>query len=154
MAGALRKLLSLSLAEHVLLVQAAVALPLTRRSLKVRGFTATARSLERLARRRLALPLRGDEAARAAVTARIVYAAGARFPFRANCLPKALVLRTLLLRQRIAADLRIGVRIVDGRLEGHAWVEHDGEPLSQPAAIADRFAPFPGDLAAVRQWDR
>ena len=152
MAGALRKLLSLSLAEHVLLVEAAVALPLTRRALKVRGFAATARSLERLARRRLALPLRGDEAARAAATARLVYAAGARFPFRANCLPKALVLRTLLLRQRIAADLRIGVRIADGQLEGHAWVEHRGAPLSQPPDIAQRFAPFPGDVAAIASW--
>ena len=154
MAGALRKLLSLSLAEHALLVRAAVALPLTRRSLRVRGFNATARSLERLARRRLALPLRGDDAARAAVTARLVYAAGARFPFRANCLPKALVLRTLLLRQRIAADLRIGVRIVDGRLEGHAWVEHRGAPLGQPPDVAQRFAPCPGDLATVGTWDR
>jgi hypothetical protein len=152
MAGALRKLLALSLPEIVLLVQAAVALPLTRIALRRRGYAATSRRLDRLARRRALLLLRGEAGTRAVDVARVVYAAGARFPFRANCLPKALVLRTLLLRQGLAPEFRIGVRIVDGRLEGHAWVEHEGVPLSQPAGIAERFAPFPGDLAAVGTW--
>ena len=154
MAGRLRKLLALSFPELVLLVEAAAALPLTRLSLKHRGYTATTHTLDQLARGRARLSLRGGAAARAAATARLVYAAGARFPFRANCLPKSLVLRTLLLRHGIAADFRIGVRIVDGRLEGHAWVEHAGAPLGQPPEIACYYTPFPGDLAAVGEWDQ
>ena len=152
MAGALRKLLALSFAELVLLTEAAAALPLTRAALARRGYHATVRALDRLAGAAPAPALRGDQAARAAATARLVYAAGARFPFRANCLPKALVLRTLLRRQGIAPELRIGVRIVAGRLEGHAWVEHAGVPLSQHPDVAERFKPFPGDLAAVGEW--
>jgi len=152
MAGALRKLLALSFPELVLLVQAAIALPLTRAALRRRGYAATSRCLDRRARRRARVMLRGGDAARAAAAARLVYAAGARVPCRANCLPKALVLRTLLLRQGLAPEFRIGVRIVDGRLEGHAWVEHAGVPLAQDPAVAERFKPFPGDLAAVAEW--
>ena len=152
MAGRLHKLLALSFPELVLLVQAAVTLPPTRLSLKRRGYSATMRTLDRLARRRARVTLLGDDEARAAAVARLVYAAGARFPFRATCLPKALVLRTLLLRQGLAGELRIGVRIAGGRLEGHAWVEHEGVPLAQHPDVAEYFKPFPGDLAAVGEW--
>ncbi len=152
MAGRLAKLLNLSLAELLLLVQAALGVLLTRAVLALGGFTRAVRTLDRLARVPLVPALRGDDAARARATTRLVYAAGARFPFRATCLPKALVLRSLLLRQRIAADLRIGVRIADGRLEGHAWVEHAGVPLGQGAGVAEQFKPFLGDLAAIGGW--
>ena len=152
MPSRLRQLLALSFPELVLLGQAAAALPLIRLSLKLRSYNATMRTLERFARGRTRLPLRGGLPGRAAAAARLVYAAGTRRPFRANCLPKALVLRTLLLRHGIASDLRIGVRIIDGRLEGHAWVEHEGVPLSQHPDVADRFKPFPGDLATVGDW--
>ena len=152
MAGRLGKLTALSPAEVRLLVQAAAGLLLTRAMLALAGYARAARTLDWLARVPLGPALRGDDAARAQATARLVYAAGARPPFRATCLPKAPVLRALLLRQRIAADFRIGVRIVDGRLEGHAWVEHAGVALSQDAAVGERFATFPGDLAAIRSW--
>jgi hypothetical protein len=152
MAGRPGKLLDLSLAELLLLVQAALGLLLTRSVLAIAGYTRAVRILDRLSRVPLVPALRGDDGTRAEATARLVYAAGARFPLRATCLPKALVLRSLLLRQRIAADLRIGVRIADGRLEGHAWVEHAGAPLSQGADVAEQFKPFPGDLAAIGDW--
>jgi hypothetical protein len=153
MAGALRKLLALSLAEHALLLQAAIALPLTRRSLRVHGYAATLRTLERGARRPARLRLAGSDGERAAAAARLVHAAAARRPSRANCLPRSLVLRMLLLRQGLRPELRIGVRLVDGRLEGHAWVEHAGVPLAQHPDVATHFAPFPGDLATITAWD-
>jgi hypothetical protein len=153
MAGALRKLLSLSLPELALLAHAAVALPLTRRSLRVHGYAATMRAVERQARRPARLLLPGTDGERAAVAARLVHAAAARRPSRANCLPRSLVVRMLLLRQGLRPELRIGVRLVDGRLEGHAWVEHDGIPLAQHPDVATHFAPFPGDLATITAWD-
>jgi hypothetical protein len=152
MAGALRTLLALSLPELVFLLQAAAALPLTRRRLRTGGYAAALRALERRARRPARLRLPGSDGERAAAAARLVHAAGARWPSRATCLPRSLVLRALLQRQGVAADLRIGVRLVDGRLEGHAWVEHAGVPLAQPPDVAAHFAPFPGDLAAVGDW--
>ena len=83
------------------------------------------------------------DAAQARQTARIVAAAARHGPYRANCLPTSLVLRYLLLRQGIQADLRVGVRRADcGGLDAHAWVEHADQPLIDRSGIQQRFAPF------------
>lgn len=152
MAGRIGKLLALSLAEMLLLAQAALGLLLTRALLAAAGYNPAGRVLDRLARVPLVPALRGGDAARAHATARLVYAAGARFPLRATCLPKALVLRSLLKRQHLEGEFRIGVRIVDGRLEGHAWVEHAGVPLAQEPGVGERFRPLEGDVAGVSGW--
>ena len=52
-------------------------------------------------------------AAQSRQTAVIVAAAARYVPYRVNCLPTSLVLRHLLLRQGIQADLRVGVCKVD-----------------------------------------
>ena len=52
-----------------------------------------------------------------------------------------------MLRQRgVESDLRIGVRLIEGRLEAHAWIEVDGQPLNESAAVTDQFAPFEGHV--------
>jgi len=61
-----------------------------------------------------------------------------------TCLRKALVLRRLLSRQGIAADLCIGVRREAGRLMAHAWLELDGVSLDEPAVGRDAFQPVLG----------
>jgi hypothetical protein len=38
----------------------------------------------------------------------------------------------------------MGVRRQD-TVEGHAWVEVDGQPVNDAADVAERYAPFPGD---------
>ena len=152
MAAAARKLAALSLPELALLARAGAALRFARASLARRGYAATVLALDRRARSPLRPALAGGDAERAAATARLVDAAGNRFPCRASCLPRALVLRLLLQRQGLAATLKIGVRLVGGRLEGHAWVEHAGTPLAQRPDVAERFRPFPGDVAAVAAW--
>ena len=84
-----------------------------------------------------------DAATRACETAWIVAVAARHGPYRANCLPTSLVLRRLLLRQGIQADLRVGVRKADdGRLDAHAWIEHAGQPLIDRSDVHQRFAPF------------
>ena len=84
-----------------------------------------------------------ESAAQARLTARIVAAAARHGPYRVNCLPTSLVLRHLLLRQGIQADLRVGVCKVDGgRLDAHAWVEHMGQPLIDQPDVHQRYAPF------------
>lgn len=91
--------------------------------------------------RRLAPSLRGRAAAEP-VVARLVWAteAAARhhlYPMR--CLPRALCLRWLLGRHGIAAELRIGVRRGEDRLDAHAWVERDGRPVGE-AGVREQFA--------------
>lgn len=49
------------------------------------------------------------------------------------CLPQSLALQALLRRQGLSAELRIGVRRADGKLQAHAWVEHAGSPLGETA---------------------
>jgi hypothetical protein len=57
-----------------------------------------------------------------------------------RCLEQSLVLRRLLRQQRLPARLRLGWRKVDGKVEGHAWIEHGGWPLGQAGAVRRDFA--------------
>ncbi len=45
------------------------------------------------------------------------------------CVPKSLALLKMLSRDGFAASFVSGVRKVNGKLEGHAWIEVDGLPL-------------------------
>ena len=57
---------------------------------------------------------------------RAVRRAKALWPLPVLCLQSALVLRALYVRQGLPARVRVGVRLVDGELVSHAWVEVDG----------------------------
>ena len=60
----------------------------------------------------------------------------ARYVFpRPNCLHRSLVLNRVLSAQGTASEIRYGVRRRDGRFEAHAWVEHNGEPLTEPGDL-------------------
>lgn len=48
----------------------------------------------------------------------------------------------LLLRQDLAAGLRIGVARPDGRLAAQAWVEHGGVALGEAENLEERFSSF------------
>lgn len=63
-------------------------------------------------------------------------------PFHATCLTRSLLLGWLLRRHGVASELRIGVRLPQGQLDAHAWVECDGVPVNDRPDIADDFAPF------------
>jgi hypothetical protein len=51
------------------------------------------------------------------------------------CLARSLTLWTLLRRRGIETELRIGYRKRDGKIEGHAWLEHDGAPVNEEAEV-------------------
>ena len=63
-------------------------------------------------------------------------------PFRATCLSRSLLLGWLLRRRGVASDLRIGVRLTNGVLDAHAWVECSGVPVNDRPDIAAQFALF------------
>lgn len=70
--------------------------------------------------------------------------AARRSPFPATCLTRSLLLEWMLRRRGVPAQLRIGVRLAQGSLDAHAWVEVAGEPINDEPDIACRFAPFAG----------
>jgi hypothetical protein len=94
--------------------------------------------------RRLLAPRRrppGPPPAPAEVARVVRLATGAcRAVYPAGCLPRSLVVERLLARAGARPELRIGVRLDEGRLSAHAWVEVDGEPVAEPEGIELRFA--------------
>ena len=72
--------------------------------------------------------------------ARMVRIAATRGPFRATCLPRSAVLWMLLRRERLDAEIRLGVRRCPRGFEAHAWVEVNGRSLDESVDAA--FAPL------------
>ena len=50
-------------------------------------------------------------------------------PLDPTCLKRALVLYALLTRRGFDVQLLIGATKIEGRLEGHAWLEHQGRVI-------------------------
>lgn len=136
--------------EYRLLVEAAVLLPLVGASVRVAGLRRTIRRLDR------PTPGQGDAAGRAALvqsTGETVALAAAHLPlYRPTCLTRSLVLRYLLQRRGVAADLRLGVATLGGRFAAHAWVEHDGQVINDSPDVARRFAPLDVPQEFPRTW--
>jgi hypothetical protein len=85
--------------------------------------------LERFLVARGSTPSPVQSASDAAAIARAVRIAATYGPYRATCLPRALVLWTLLRRRRLHGELTIGVRKNQSGVEAHAWVMLNGIPL-------------------------
>src|SRR5205807_5278478 len=114
-----------------LLIQSLALLPLTDLAVSLVGLRRWQSALTRLA------PMgprpKGDAASQISegrAIARLVDAAARHGPYRATCLPRALVLWWLLRRRGIMSDLRIGVHKEAGQLTAHAWIELAGAPLN------------------------
>ncbi len=73
---------------------------------------------------------------------RLVSMAARHHLYPMTCLRQSLVLQRLLARRGIAALLKIGVRKEAGMLAAHAWLEYRGQPIGQPEAIAQHYAPL------------
>jgi hypothetical protein len=115
---------------------AVVGLPLTWMRLRLFGLKAFKDAKPRNTATR-ALPH-----AEAMQLALLVRAAARHSPAPSSCLTRSLVLAGLLNRRGIAATLRIGVRVAEGELLAHAWVEHAGVAIDDDQEICKRFAPF------------
>jgi hypothetical protein len=71
-------------------------------------------------------------AERASQVGALVKVAAQRHIGRFACLPRSLTLLRLLGREGIQAELKLGVRQENGKVEGHAWVEHEGVAINEP----------------------
>lgn len=63
-------------------------------------------------------------------------------PVPSSCLSRSLLLGWLLRRRGTASQMRIGARLVDGKLLAHAWIECDGVAINESADVAHVFRPL------------
>ena len=82
----------------------------------------------------------------------LVNTAARHVPFPATCLTRSLLLIWLLNRRGVSSDLRIGVRLTQGVLEAHAWIECDGIPVNDRVEVIRQFEPF-GDPVPATAFD-
>lgn len=69
--------------------------------------------------------------------------------FKTNCLERSLALWWLLRKRGIAAEVRIGVRKNEKRLEAHAWVDFGGVVLNDDGDTHVHFSPFERSITAM-----
>jgi hypothetical protein len=138
MTGKLAKFLALSGAEKWEFLLAVTLLPLFWLGLHIFGFARFQVWLERAPLgKQKSLPLAVLSDIGALVNRAAHYAPGP-----VTCLTRSLLLRWLLRRRGIASELRIGVQLVQGKLDAHAWVEYEGIPINDAQDVAQRFAVF------------
>jgi hypothetical protein len=135
---------SLSKSDRALLIKAMFLLPIVATSLKTVGLR---RTQSWLTRNSLGPMVPPTEQTRANVrrAAQMVALACRRHPVRSGCLPRTIVLWSLLRRRGIDADVRIGVRGAnEDEFQAHAWLEWNGEVLNDAADVASQYLPFNG----------
>lgn len=130
----LRKLLNLSWREVIWLTQAAVLLPFVRLALRFASI-GDLRDWGRLKVQDTSVSQMPPEAA-----ARMVRVAAHRGFYRARCLEQSLVLRWLLRRQGVDAQIVFGARKLDAQMQAHAWVEVAGVAINEDGH--QHFSPF------------
>lgn len=130
----LRRWRALPATERWLLVEAAILLPVTRAMLRRLGFVRTRGLLESSVGATIADEIDSASVAAAARVGWLVDVAARHGLFRANCLPRSLVLCWLLRRRGLPARLRIGVRRGPDNLIAHAWVDVGGHLVGEPSS--------------------
>ena len=138
MPGKLSKFSALSWPQRRVLLQAMLLLPLFWAGLRAFG-------LSRLHLWAARSPITGNASrpdVEPASIGALINVAGAHLPLPSTCLTRSLLLVWLLGRRGVRGKLRIGVRIVEGGIESHAWVEHEGRPVNDTPGVLERFAAF------------
>jgi len=149
----LRRFSALERTARGLFLRAAVLLPLISLSLRLRGFRKTQAFLQRLLSTSSS-EVDSSAAGRTDLTVRMVRAAVRHSPGHPTCLEESLALWWLLGRQKIASELRIGVRKHEEKFEAHAWVERAGMALNEPEALHEHYAAFDAALSSAPPGQR
>lgn len=134
-----RRFSRLTSSERHLFVKAVLLLRVVAVALPRLGFGRLQRLIIRLTR---SGQPREVEQARVKEIVWAVSAAARRAGFRTNCLERSLLLWWVLLGHGLPAQLRIGVRKRDGRLQAHAWVELHACVLADTVDVGVEFTPF------------
>jgi len=145
----LRRFRALERPAQSLFLRAILLLPMIALSLRWRGFFWTQAMLERFLSIGTALEDSGEADRRAAMTAHMVRVADWSGLVHPSCLAKSLTLRWLLMRQGIAADLRIGIRKENEQIAAHAWVERNGTALDEPEEHHRHYSAFDAEFSSM-----
>jgi Transglutaminase-like superfamily len=133
---------SLSKSDRALVVRAMLLLPIVATSLKTLGVRRTQLWLVRKSPGSV-VPLTEHTRANVRRAAQMVAVACRRQPLRSSCLPRTIVLWSLLRSRGINADVRIGVRCGnEEEFQAHAWLEWNGEVVNDAADVATQYLPF------------
>jgi Transglutaminase-like superfamily len=125
-------------------MQAMLLLPIVAASLKTLGLRRTQSWLVKKAFAPIA-PETEQPRANVRRVVKMVAVACRRYPLRSSCLPRTIVLWSLLQRRGIEADVRIGARSnSQGEFQAHAWLEWNGEVLNDAADVGSQYLPFNG----------
>jgi hypothetical protein len=136
--------------ERGVALEAGVVLSASWAGLRLAGFRRWKGALDGLARPVTSAQVSEQDRLHAArAIARVQQSVARRLFFRPNCLEQSLTLMWLLQTRGIAAELRVGARKEAGRFEAHAWVERNGEVLSETGANHLHFVPFDGPLGSM-----
>jgi hypothetical protein len=140
----LNKLRALSRPERRLLFESVLLLPFIHAALILLGYSRLRRWMERLAPLKAIEPPLYEAAyiPRARDIARIVSIAARHGVYKATCLRRSLLTWWLLRRERIPSNVCFGVRMSDGRLEAHAWLEYNGVIINDSPTIRARYQPL------------
>lgn len=145
MAGKLRKFFALSAGDKQQLLLAAFWLPLTHFRLRCFGLQSCLRVLggkdDIGAVRQEALD--AGQYGQALACERSVAWVSRHGPVAGTCLSRSLTVMRLLARRKLAGRLFVGVKLDNGALEAHAWVEVAGISLGQGEHSYEVFHPLP-----------
>jgi len=147
--GRLARFRTLSFADQRTLLAAAAWMPLFWLGLRVWGLP---RFRARLERRKAAVG-KGMSLPDIRALGELVNIAARHTLGPRTCLTRSLLLGWLLRRCGVASNLRIGVRLTNGMLDAHAWVECAGIAVNDQPDVGDQFASF-GDLVPLEAFDR
>jgi len=132
-------------------IEAALVLAGTWVGMRVAGYRRWSGVLESLAAGSGQRANSGDPAVLgfARAMARFLGSAARHLFLRTNCLEQSLALCHLLRKRGIGAELRIGARKEDEKLEAHAWVELGGEVITPASDPHRHFEPFDRPIASM-----
>lgn len=80
----------------------------------------------------------------------VVRVAARRCPFQAECLEQSMTLWYLLKQRGIASQLRLGSRFGGAGFAAHAWIELEGQVVSETVDPRFRYVPFDWSLTAPK----
>ncbi|MGB0034024.1 MAG: lasso peptide biosynthesis B2 protein [Candidatus Acidiferrales bacterium] len=148
----LRRFRRLSRSEQRVVLESAAALAATWVGLRAAGFRRWEAVLDSLAPSKASSNTAAADSSMidsARMIGRMESAAARHLFFRVNCLEQSLVLRWLLRRRGIAAELRFGARKEANSFEAHAWVEFGGTVLNDTGDTHLHFVPFDGAITSM-----
>ena len=137
--------------DRILILRAAMILPLTEMGLRLFGFRRWKELIEKICLpthlpQSLPAGVQRETALRAVRAVRSVELHG---PANPNCLERSMTLWWMLRRNGVDGELHIGARKEGGRFEAHAWVELGGQVLNDGAEVHQHYARFDAPIAAA-----